>query len=149
MGDEQLIARVIDELNVLPARSLRRTTPLVQRWPNALPQYYVGHETIVFRCRAAAAPLGVALCGNAYDGVGIPASMRSGRRAGREALEMLHFSYPLNESEVVAGVDVDAGHTFADVHRVVLRIVVEGQTNVETRSRARAARRALNSSTPE
>jgi oxygen-dependent protoporphyrinogen oxidase len=93
MGDEQLIARVIDELNVLLGTFTSPNDALVQRWPNALPQYYVGHETIVSDARAAAAPLGVALCGNAYDGVGIPASIGSGRRAGREALEMLHFSY--------------------------------------------------------
>jgi hypothetical protein len=35
----------------------------------------------------------VALCGNTYDGVGIPASVGSGRRAGRAALEMLQLSY--------------------------------------------------------
>ena len=33
--------------------------------------------------------------------------------------------------EVVARVDVDARHAFADVHRVVLRIVVERESHVE------------------
>ena len=41
---------------------------------------------MVTNARAAAASLGVALCGNAYDGVGVPASIGSGRRAGRDAL---------------------------------------------------------------
>ncbi len=45
---------------------------------------------MVTGARAAAARLGVALCGNTYDGVGIPACVGSGRRAGREVLEMLH-----------------------------------------------------------
>jgi len=137
-----LIARVIDELNVLLGTFTSPNDALVQRWPNALPQYYVGHETIVSDARAAAAPLGVALCGNAYDGVGIrraSARVDGPARSTRDVALQL----PLNESEVVAGVDVDAGHTFADVHRVVLRIVVEGQTNVETLVHELAQRAAL------
>jgi oxygen-dependent protoporphyrinogen oxidase len=48
----------------------------------------------VKRARAAASAIGVTLCGSSYDGVGIPASVGSGRRAGLDALELLHFSYP-------------------------------------------------------
>ena len=61
----------------------------MQRWPAALPQYYLGHDTMVTNARAAAATIRVALCGSAYDGVGIPASIGSGRRAGREARDMV------------------------------------------------------------
>ena len=62
----------------------------MQRWPDALPQYYLGHEAMITDVRVAATSLGVALCGNAYDGVGVPASIGSGRRAGRDALAMVH-----------------------------------------------------------
>jgi oxygen-dependent protoporphyrinogen oxidase len=93
MSDELLIARVSAELKVILGAFGTPNDAHVQRWPDALPQYYVGHETMVGDARAAAAPLDVTLCGNAYDGVGIPASIGSGRRAGRDALEMLHFSY--------------------------------------------------------
>jgi len=93
LSDEQLIVRVGDELRVLLGAFATPSEALVQRWPDGLPQYYVGHETMVTNARSAAAALGVALCGNAYDGVGVPASIGSGRRAGREALERLHFSY--------------------------------------------------------
>ena len=92
MSDELLIARVSAELKVILGAFGTPNDAHVQRWPEGLPQYYVGHETMVGDARAAAAPLGVTLCGNAYDGVGIPASIGSGRRAGRDALEMLHFS---------------------------------------------------------
>jgi protoporphyrinogen/coproporphyrinogen III oxidase len=92
LSDEQLIARVSDELRVLLG-AFQANDALVQRWPDGLPQYYVGHENMVTNARAAAAALGVALCGNAYDGVGIPASIGSGRRAAREAIAMLAFSY--------------------------------------------------------
>ena len=93
MSDEQLIARVSAELKVLLATIGTPSDALVQRWPNGLPQYCLGHETLVTNARTAASALGVALCGNAYDGVGIPASVGSGRRAGREVLEMVQLSY--------------------------------------------------------
>jgi oxygen-dependent protoporphyrinogen oxidase len=92
LSDELLIARVIAELNVLLGAFATPNDVLVQRWPDRLPQYYLGHENMVVDARAAAATLGVALCGNAYVGVGIPASIGSGRRAGRDALAMLLFS---------------------------------------------------------
>jgi protoporphyrinogen/coproporphyrinogen III oxidase len=93
LSDGQLIARVSAELNVLLGTFGTPNDVLVQRWPNGLPQYYLGHESMVTKARTAAASLGVALCGNTYDGVGIPASIGSGRGAGRAALEMLTFSY--------------------------------------------------------
>jgi oxygen-dependent protoporphyrinogen oxidase len=93
MSDEILVARVSAELGVLLASFGIPNEALVQRWPEALPQYYLGHDVMVTEAKAAAASLGVALSGNAYDGVGIPASIGSGRRAGREALEMLHYSF--------------------------------------------------------
>jgi oxygen-dependent protoporphyrinogen oxidase len=47
-----------------------------------LPQYAVGHLDRVARIRAAAdAVPGLALCGAAYDGVGVPAVIGSAHRA--------------------------------------------------------------------
>jgi len=93
MSDEQLAARARAELQVLLSSTDAPFHTLVQRWPDGLPQYYVGHDSMVKRARAAATAIGVTLCGNSYDGVGIPASVGSGRRAGHDALELLHFSY--------------------------------------------------------
>jgi oxygen-dependent protoporphyrinogen oxidase len=92
MSDDELITRVSEELRALLGTFGTPNEALVQRWPAALPQYYLGHDTMVSNARDAAAAIGVSLCGNAYDGVGIPASIGSGRRAARDALEMLHFS---------------------------------------------------------
>ncbi|HUX05290.1 MAG TPA: protoporphyrinogen oxidase [Acidimicrobiales bacterium] len=89
MSDEELAARVADELAVLLARFVEPSEVLVQRWPQGLPQYYVHHADMVARAKAASAALHVALAGNAYDGVGIPASIGSGRRAAREVLSLL------------------------------------------------------------
>ncbi|HVV30093.1 MAG TPA: protoporphyrinogen oxidase [Mycobacteriales bacterium] len=53
----------------------------VSRWGGALPQYRPGHLTRTAALRAAM-PAGLAVCGAAYDGVGIPACVRSGELAG-------------------------------------------------------------------
>lgn len=61
----------------------------VTRWGGALPQYAVGHRDRVARARAAVAQLpGLALAGAAYDGVGVPACLASGRRAA-EAVQAM------------------------------------------------------------
>lgn len=52
----------------------------VRRWGGALPQYAPGHLTRAAALRAALGP-GLAVCGAAYDGVGIPACVRSGQAA--------------------------------------------------------------------
>ncbi|GAA2746704.1 protoporphyrinogen oxidase [Terrabacter aerolatus] len=53
----------------------------VQRWGGGLPQYAVGHRARLAPTRLL--PEGLALCGAAYDGVGIPACIASGRSAAR------------------------------------------------------------------
>jgi oxygen-dependent protoporphyrinogen oxidase len=89
LSDDELTERVACEMRVLLPRFETNFSSVVQRWPAGLPQYYLGHDTMVTNARAAAATMRVALCGNAYDGVGIPASIGSGRRAGREALDIV------------------------------------------------------------
>lgn len=60
----------------------------VQRWGGGLPQYPVGHLEDVERVRASVARLpGLALAGAAYDGVGVPACIASGRAAARSLHE--------------------------------------------------------------
>jgi oxygen-dependent protoporphyrinogen oxidase len=54
----------------------------VQRWGGGLPQYAVGHVDRVARVRSAVAEVpGLAVCGAAYDGVGVPAVIASARAA--------------------------------------------------------------------
>ncbi|HEY1223461.1 MAG TPA: FAD-dependent oxidoreductase, partial [Acidimicrobiales bacterium] len=89
LDDQELTLRVSDELRVLLGQLGPRRASLVQRWPRALPQYHVGHEQLVADARKASAALRVALAGMAYDGVGIPASIGSGRRAARDVQSML------------------------------------------------------------
>jgi len=59
----------------------------VTRWGGSLPQYAVGHLDRVDRIRRAVATLpGLAVCGAAYDGVGIPACVASGHEAATQVL---------------------------------------------------------------
>ena len=86
LSDDELTRRVVDELAVLLPRFDTPTASLVQRWLDGLPQYRVGHEQLVEKARIAAGRFALFLAGNAYDGVGIPASIGSGRNAAREVL---------------------------------------------------------------
>jgi protoporphyrinogen/coproporphyrinogen III oxidase len=59
----------------------------VSRWGGALPQYAVGHRDRVARIRAAVAAVpGLAVCGATYDGVGVPACIRTGQAAAARVM---------------------------------------------------------------
>jgi oxygen-dependent protoporphyrinogen oxidase len=92
MTDEELVLRVGQELGELLPRFGAWSESLVQRWPHGLPQYRAGHEVRVQRARVASARISVALAGSAYDGVGIPASVGSGRSAARDVRSMINAS---------------------------------------------------------
>jgi oxygen-dependent protoporphyrinogen oxidase len=80
--DDGLVRVSLADLGALAGITARPVDTHVQRWGGALPQYAVGHLDRVARIRAAVADLpGLALCGAAYDGVGIPAVIGSARRA--------------------------------------------------------------------
>lgn len=77
--NDELIGIVRDELADLLDVGADPSLALVRRWPNALPEYAVGHRDLVALIRADAARIGaLALAGNAYDGAGIPDCIRTG-----------------------------------------------------------------------
>ncbi len=86
MSDDALVHRIHAELAQLFGAWPEAVETRVQRWPHALPQYFHSHRAMVTGARAALVPHGIFLGGMAYDGVGVPASIGSGRRAGSEAL---------------------------------------------------------------
>lgn len=88
--DPELVARVLDEVRLILAGTGEPAATMVQRWPEGLPQYYVGHDRLVASAMAAASRAGIELAGSTYGGVGIPASIGSGRRAGASVLARLH-----------------------------------------------------------
>jgi oxygen-dependent protoporphyrinogen oxidase len=82
--DAELVATSLAELREAAGLGLD-VAPVdshVQRWGGGLPQYAVGHLDRVARIRADVARVpGLAVCGAAYDGVGIPAVIASARAA--------------------------------------------------------------------
>lgn len=103
-GETEVLGREDDDLVEVSRHDLREATGLdalpvatrVTRWDDGLPQYPVGHHARVARIRDHVAKLpGLAVCGAAYDGVGIPACIASayaavdrlgGDRGGLDAL---------------------------------------------------------------
>jgi len=98
IGEEALLQRADDDLAALAAAELAAATGVggapaasrVTRWGGALPQYTVGHLDRVAKIRAAvAAQPGLAVCGAAYDGVGIPACVATARAATSQVMAFL------------------------------------------------------------
>ena len=88
--DTELVRLVLGQLAAVAGI---RATPLahrVTRWGGALPQYAPGHLERVRRIRADVARVpGIAVCGAAYDGIGVPACIRSGYAAAARVLDHL------------------------------------------------------------
>lgn len=90
LDDRSLVERVVRELRVLVGVAGEPTVTHVTRWPEALPQYRVHHLLRVSAVESGLRRLPpVAVAGSAYQGVGIPACVGSGRAAGQAVLEAL------------------------------------------------------------
>jgi oxygen-dependent protoporphyrinogen oxidase len=84
-SDAELTALAATDLAAATGTSRRPVAARVSRWGGALPQYTVGHLDRVARIRAAVAGLpGLAVCGAAYDGIGIPACVATAQIAAGE-----------------------------------------------------------------
>ena len=86
MGEERVLQRSNDDLLTDVGQEVAELLHLdgvpsagvVTRWGGGLPQYTVGHLDRVATVRAAVAEVpGLAVAGAAYDGVGVPACIRS------------------------------------------------------------------------
>ena len=83
--DEELVAASLADLAAAVGLTARPVDTHVQRWGGGLPQYALGHLERVARIRADVARVpGLAVCGAAYDGVGIPAVVASAHRAAAD-----------------------------------------------------------------
>lgn len=80
--DEEIIATVLEELHSILGVKGTPDFTLVARYPQGMPQFYVGHLDRVAEIRKQAARLpGFALAGNYLDGVGVPDCIHSGEQA--------------------------------------------------------------------
>jgi protoporphyrinogen/coproporphyrinogen III oxidase len=98
IGEEALLQRDDDDLAALAAADFADATGVrgapvasrVTRWGGALPQYTVGHLDRVASIRAAVeSQPGLAICGAAYDGVGIPACVATAQAAVSQVMAFL------------------------------------------------------------
>ena len=80
--DEELVEIAVGDLIDAIGLSVRPVDSHVQRWGGALPQYAVGHLDRVASVREELEDIpGLAVCGSAYDGLGIPACINAAERA--------------------------------------------------------------------
>jgi protoporphyrinogen/coproporphyrinogen III oxidase len=85
--DSELGDLAVADLSAALRSELHPVGTTVTRWGGALPQYTVGHLERVGRVRRAVAQHpGLAVCGAAYDGVGVPACVGSARAAADRVL---------------------------------------------------------------
>jgi oxygen-dependent protoporphyrinogen oxidase len=89
-SDAEVVQAALEDLADAIGLSVRPVDQHVQRWGGALPQYAVGHVDRVRSIRTAvAAAGGLAVCGAAYDGLGIPACVASAEAAVTQVLASL------------------------------------------------------------
>lgn len=87
LHDREILAIVRRELQEILGLEADPIFYRVYRWPRAMPQYAVGHaaQMEIIHKRLTAIP-GFFLCGNAYSGIGIPDSIRTGTEAAEKAM---------------------------------------------------------------
>ena len=79
LRENELVARVVDEVRALLDVKGEPLATDVARFPNAMPQYYLGRLDWRKRLQCALDKIPtLALAGNALDGVGLPACVKSG-----------------------------------------------------------------------
>jgi oxygen-dependent protoporphyrinogen oxidase len=83
--DDELVRIVHSDLERVVGPVPRLVDSRVTRWGGGLPQYAVGHVDRVRRIKESL-PAGLTVAGAAYDGVGVPAVIRSGQEAASRVL---------------------------------------------------------------
>ncbi|HZZ29231.1 MAG TPA: protoporphyrinogen oxidase [Pirellulales bacterium] len=88
LSDDQLLTTAKEELRALLGIRGGPSLSLVFRWPASMPQYQLGHIRRLqsIRQRLEQHP-GLALAGNAFEGVGIPQCIQSGEAAAESVIK--------------------------------------------------------------
>ncbi|HEV8116855.1 MAG TPA: FAD-dependent oxidoreductase, partial [Acidimicrobiales bacterium] len=85
LSEDLLVAKLHRELRAALSLTGEPAASHVTRWVDAFPQYAPGHAEVVAAIEHGL-PAGLEVAGAAYQGVGIPACIGSGRAAARRAL---------------------------------------------------------------
>jgi protoporphyrinogen/coproporphyrinogen III oxidase len=85
--DEKIVAIAREELRGILGLTTEPLFHTISRWPRSMAQYTVGHRKRMqeIKERTGAIP-GLYLAGNAYEGIGIPDCVRTGRAAAEKII---------------------------------------------------------------
>lgn len=87
-SDEAITQAVLRDLQqTLKITALPMETR-ISRWEHSFPQYAPGHQKLVEQAENLLRSSGVLLAGAGYHGIGVPACIASGRKAGQAALSL-------------------------------------------------------------
>jgi len=90
LDDNQIIDRAKNELEKILGIKGNPEFTLIQRYPDAMPQYHLGHLDKVANIQNRLLEYkGLEIAGNAYSGVGIPECVYSGEQAAENILKVL------------------------------------------------------------
>ncbi len=90
LDDNQIIDRAKNELEKILGIKGNPKFTLIQRYPDAMPQYHLGHLDKVANIQNRLLEYkGLEIAGNAYSGVGIPECVYSGEQAAENILKVL------------------------------------------------------------
>jgi oxygen-dependent protoporphyrinogen oxidase len=93
LDDDEMIATAREEIAVLLGVNAPPSLTRVARWGDSMPQYAVGHLSLISEIeRLAANHGGFALAGAAYRGVGMPDCVHSGEQAAESIWAWMHSS---------------------------------------------------------
>jgi len=103
-SDPSLTATVLKELDEVLGLKALPNFVRIYRWRQAMAQYGVGHleRMQLVKDRMAALP-GLALCGNAYSGIGVPDCIRTGQEAATSVLRELQVDAAPEQARSAAG----------------------------------------------
>jgi len=89
-SDDELAAIAVKDLQTIAGFPRTPVASTITRWNDSLPQYTVGHRERMMSAREELVSTpGIALCGAAYDGVGIPACIGSAQFAAGQVVGYL------------------------------------------------------------
>ena len=94
-SDDAITAAVVEELHRIVGFLARPSFVRIFRWPRAMAQYSVGHQQRMAEVRERLTRIpGLLLAGNAYEGIGIPDCIRTGKQAAERILQTAGVTSP-------------------------------------------------------
>jgi oxygen-dependent protoporphyrinogen oxidase len=88
--DDSAIANIArSELQALLGITATPEKALVHRWPQAMPQYAVGHMEKMKRVMVLCRETGISVAGNAYRGIGVSHCVRQGQESAERIIAQI------------------------------------------------------------